>query len=183
MDDQITLIMCRNKLYDHSKDGPILIDNFNTEWNSFDFDTKITFTSKWHNRVKEEDKTDIAALGLGLCREYIEEINFDNKNDKSDIIGKLSIEECHIEFTFYTKRDNIVEKKDVIDGEEVISITLNDVHHCSINIKYKHISSGFTTLSEFDSTQIIPVSIAEKILHTKSIDEVLKIIKENKKDA
>lgn len=182
MDDQITLFMCRNKLYDHSKDGPILIDNFNTEWNSFDFDTKITFTSKWHNRVKEEDKTDIAALGLGLCREYGEDFNFHNISEQSDIIGKLSIEEYHIEFTFYTKRDNIVEKKDVIDGEEVISITLNDVHHCSINIEYKHISSGFTTLSEFDSTAIIPVSIAEKILHTNSIDEVLKIIKENKKD-
>lgn len=183
MDDQITLIMC-HKVNNHDKDGPIFINSFNTEWNSlksFDFDTKITFTSEWHNRGKE-DKTQIAALGLCIYKEDLEDYNFHNKDDKSDILGILSSEDCCIEFAFYTKHDNIVKKKVVIDGEEAISITLNDVHDCSINIEYKYRSmSG--TLSEFNSTEIIPVSVAEKILHTNSIDEVLKIIKENKKYA
>ena len=182
MDDQITLIMC-HKVNKHDKDGPNFINNLNTEWNSlksFYFDTKITFTSEWHNRGKEADKTEISGLGgQGLCRE---DFNFHNIREQSDIIGILSSEDCCIEFTFYAKHDNIVKKKVAIDGEEAISITLNDVHDCSINIEYKH-SSMSGTLSEFDSTEIIPVSVAEKILHTNSIDEVLKIIKENKKYA
>ena len=176
--DQITLIMC-HKLNIHDKDGPIFIGNFNTEWSTTNDPIKIIFTSEWHNRGKE-DKTEISGLGgQGLCRE---DFNFHNIREQSDIIGILSSEDCCIEFAFYAKHDNIVKKKVVIDGEEAISITLNDVYDCSIDIEYKHRSmSG--TLSEFDSTEIIPVSIAEKILHTNSIDEVLKIIKENKKYA
>ena len=176
--DQITLLVC-HKVNNHDKDGPIFIGNFNTEWSTTNDPIKITFTSEWHNRGKE-DKPQIAGLGLCIYKEDLEDYNFHNKDDKSDIIGILSSEDCCIEFAFYTKHDNIVKKKVVIDGEESISITLNDVHDCSINIEYKHRSmSG--TLSEFDSTEIIPVSVAEKILHTNSIDEVLKIIKENKK--
>lgn len=180
--DQITLLVC-HKLNIHDKDGPIFIGNFNTEWSTTNDPIKITFTSEWHNIGKEADKT--AALGLRIYKkEDLEDYNFHNKDDKSEILGILSSEDCCIEFTFYAKnRDDITVKKDVIDGEEVISITLNRLYYdCSINIEYKHRSmSG--TLSEFDSTEIIPVSVAEKILHTNSIDEVLKIIKENKKYA
>lgn len=177
--DQITLIMC-HKVNNHDKDGPIFINSLNTEWSSTSGPIKVTFVSEWHNRGKEAGKTEIAGLGgQGLCRE---DFNFHKIGEKSDnIIGILSSEDCCIEFAFYAKHDNIVKKKVVIDGEEAISITLNDVYDCSIDIEYKHRSmSG--TLSEFDSTEIIPVSVAEKILHTNSIDEVLKIIKENKKN-
>lgn len=180
--DQITLLVC-HKINNHDKDGPIFIGNFNTEWSTTSDPIKITFTSEWHNIGKEANKTEIAAGlgGQGLCRE---DFNFHNIREQSDIIGILSSEDCCIKFAFYAKnRDDITVKKDVIDGEEVISITLNRLYYdCSINIEYKHRSmSG--TLSEFDSTEIIPVSVAEKILHTNSIDEVLKIIKENKKYA
>ena len=42
-------------------------------------------------------------------------------------------------YFFAKNRDNITWKKDVIDGEEVTSITLNDadVYDCLINIEYK----------------------------------------------
>lgn len=180
MDDQITLIMCHT-LNKHDKDGPNFINNLNTEWSSTSDPIKITFVSEWYNKGKEVDKSEIAGLGgQGLCRE---DFNFHNIGEKSDdILGRLSSEECRIEFTFFAKnRDNITWKKDVIDGEEVTSITLNDadVYNCLINIEYKH-KSMTGTLSEFDSTEIIPASVAEKILHTDSIAEVLKIIKENK---
>lgn len=179
--DKITLLVC-NKLNNHDKDGPILINNFNTEWNTIDY-VKCTFTSEWHNKWKEVAKTEYAGLGLGIYREDFN--NFHKICEKSDdILGKLHIQEqeCRIEFNFYTKHNNnITKKKDVIDGEEVISITLNSVYECLINIEFKHRSSS-GTLSEFNSTEIIPVSVAEKILHTNSIDEVLKIIKENIKE-
>lgn len=181
--DQITLLVC-HKVNNHDKDGPIFISKCNTEWSTTSDPIKITFTSEWHNIGKEVDKTEIAGLGQCIYKEDLEDYNFHNIGEKSNgIIGILSSEDCCIEFTFYAKnRDDITMKKDVIDGEEVISITLNRLYcDCSINIEYKHRSmSG--TLSEFDSTEIIPVSVAEKILHTNSIDEVLKIIKENKKN-
>lgn len=178
--DQITLLVCR-KVNNHDKDGPNFINSLNTEWGATSDPIKVTFVSEWYNRGKEEDKT--AALGLCTYKEDLEDYNFHNKDDKSDILGILSSEECRIEFNLYAKnRDNMTEKKDMIDGEEVTSITLNTDCDCVINIEYKHRSMS-ATLSEFDSTAIIPVFIAEKILHTDSIDEVLKIIKENEKYA